>query len=84
MGRKITLGEAREQEPRAYLVIYCAGAPVSAPGCHYAGEMSLRHAINLWGPDRRLDELPLRCSRCGSRKVDVRVDYPRGTGGKPL
>lgn len=83
-GRKITLGEARDAEPHSYLIIYCASTPATGAGCHHAGQMSLIHALTLWGPDRRLDELPLKCSRCGSRKVDVRTDYPRGTGGKAL
>jgi hypothetical protein len=85
MGRKITLAEAREQSPpTAYLIIQCAGVLAVEPGCHHSGEMSLLHAITLWGEGTRLDELPLKCSRCGSRRVDVRVDYPRGAGGKPL
>lgn len=32
-------------------------------------------AIALWGDDRRLDDLRLRCSLCGSRKIEVRPDY---------
>lgn len=84
MGRKITLGEAREADRYAWLVIHCTGVPATAPGCHHTGEMSLLHAITLWGHDRRLDELPLRCSRCGSNKVDVRTDHPRNQGGNPI
>jgi len=86
MGKKITLAQVREQDGHhgGYLVIQCVGAPLTAPGCHHSGEMSLLHAIALWGPDARLDDLPLKCSRCGSRKVDVRADYPKGPGGKPL
>jgi hypothetical protein len=81
---KITLAEARERHRCAYLIVYCASTPAAAAGCHHSGEMSLLHAITLWGSDKRLDELPLKCSRCGSRKVDVRVDYPRNVGGNPL
>ena len=84
MGRKITLGAVRTSDRYAYLVIYCSAAPATGAGCHHVGQMSLLHAITLWGEDRRLDELPLRCSRCGSRKVDVRTDHPRKVGGSPL
>ena len=84
MGTKITLAQARAQQRTSWLVIYCASTPAQAAGCHHSGEMSLLHAIVLWGEDRRLDELPLKCSRCGSRKVDVRIDHPRGVGGNPL
>ena len=84
LGEKITLGEARVQQPTGYVIIYCVAAPATAPGCHHTGTMSLLHAITLWGEDRRLDELPLRCSRCGSCIVDVRFDCPRGRRGSPL
>lgn len=84
MGIKISLGQARSENRYAYLVIGCASTPAQSGGCHHTGEMSLLHAIVLWGEERRLDELPLRCSRCGSRKVDVRVDHPRNQGGDPL
>lgn len=84
MGLKITLGEVRALDRWAYLIVYCAGTPAQAGGCHHAGQMNVLHAITLWGEDRRLDELPLRCSRCGSRNVDVRADYPRNEGGNPI
>lgn len=84
MGAKITLAQAREHNRWAYLVIHCVGVPLTGPGCHHRGEMSLLHAITLWGPDVRLDDLPLRCSRCGSRKVDVGTDHPRNQGGNPI
>lgn len=85
MGTKITLAQVREQSGQyGFLLIYCAAAPAAGEGCHHSGQMSLLHAITLWGPDARLDDLPVRCSRCGSRKVDVRLDHPRGIGGSPL
>ncbi|HEX8903088.1 hypothetical protein [Vitreimonas sp.] len=84
MGAKITLAQARRQNRYAYLVVKCASTPAQFGGCHHSGEMSLLHAIVLWGEDRCLDDLPLRCSRCGSRKVEVRADHPRGEGGNPL
>lgn len=54
-GRKIALGEARDAEPHSYLVIYCASTPATGAGCHHSGQMSLIHALTLWGPDRHLD-----------------------------
>ena len=84
MGRKIALAEAREINPHEHLVIYCAGTPATGAGCRHSGEMSLLHAISLWGEDVRLDDLPLKCSRCGSRAVDVRTDHPRNIGGNPI
>lgn len=84
MGTKITLAEARAQDRYAWLVITCCATPATAGGCAHEGQMSLLHAITLWGEDRRLDELPLRCSRCGSRTVDVRTDWPRTQGGNPI
>lgn len=84
MGSKITLAQARAQNRHAYLVIYCASSAAQYAGCHHSAEMSLLHAIALWGEDKRLDDLPLRCSKCGSRKVDVRADHPRTIGGNPI
>lgn len=84
MGIKITLAEARGSNRYAYLTIYCAGTPATAGGCSHSGEMSILHAITLWGAETRLDDLPLRCSQCGSRKVDVRPDHPKTQGGNPL
>jgi hypothetical protein len=81
VGIKITLAQARDQHEYGWLVIRCEAVPPGADGCHHAGKMSLLHAITLWGPDRRLDELPLKCSHCGSRKVDVDTAWPRGADG---
>ena len=39
-------------------------------------------AIALWGEDRRLDDLRLRCSLCGSRKIEVRPDYDNSPARK--
>lgn len=32
-------------------------------------------AVALWGEGQRLDDLRLRCSLCGSTKIDVRPNY---------
>lgn len=70
MGVKVTLAEARGYATR--LVIQCAGAPLTAGGCTHRAELTLDDAIARFGGDVRLDDLPFRCSRCGSRVTDVR------------
>jgi hypothetical protein len=72
-GPKITIGRAREQGSLT-LTIYCLNHAAHYGGCYHSSDMTLMLALGLWGEDRRLDELPLRCSVCGSRKVDVRAD----------
>lgn len=83
MGRKITLEQAKSQG-ESYLIVYCCAAPAQASGCHHAGTMDLAAAIARVGAGTRLDDIPFRCSQCGSRKTDVRADHPKGPGGKPL
>jgi hypothetical protein len=85
MGHKMTLAQARDGF--THLDIFCASSIAAGEGCHHSGEMSLLHAITLWGEEARLDDLPLKCSRCGSRKVDVRpgrtTSPPRSSGRGP-
>ena len=69
-GRKITLGEAINSS--AVGLTFCCEASPAAAGCRHAGEMSIVEALERWGDERRLDELPLICSRCGGRAIDVR------------
>lgn len=78
MRRKITLAQAREAGCLTLLVA-CAGAPITGPGCHHSSEVTVMLALTLWGERRRLDELPLKCSLCGSRVVDVRPNFPSAT-----
>jgi hypothetical protein len=81
---KITLGEAKESGAVA-LTIFCASTPVAASGCRHEGKISIGAAIHAWGDQCRLDALPLVCSRCGGRAVDVRPDWgPNTKGGLPL
>lgn len=40
-------------------------------------------AIAHWGPDRRLQGIPVFCSMCGTRNVDIRVSGEAGHGGMP-
>ena len=72
---KITIGEAREGGAES-LLISCEGSPATTGGCRRSVELTIMHAIALWGRDKRLDELPLYCAGCGSRKVEVRPHYP--------
>src|SRR5262245_27892943 len=74
-GRKVSLATVR-QTGSARLIFYCMNHAAQYGGCFHSGEMTVMLAIALWGADRRLDELPLRCSACGSRNVDVRSDQP--------
>jgi hypothetical protein len=71
LGIKITIGEAREAGC-AGISMYCLN---HARGCWHRSSMTMMLAIALWGPDKRLDDLPLKCSSCGAREVDVRPDY---------
>lgn len=74
MGSKITIGEARACGAVG-LTAYCAGAPVASGGCRHSSQITILLAIALWGEERRLDDLRLRCSVCGSRKIEVRPNY---------
>jgi hypothetical protein len=71
-GRKITLADAFDGEAAA-LLIYCMNHAVGFGGCFHSATLPRESALALWPDSLRLDELPLRCSRCGSRKVDVRT-----------
>ena len=81
MGSKITIGEARAAGADG-LLLSCAGAPVSSGGCRHSSKVTMMLAIALWGEDRRLDDLRLRCSLCGSRKIEVRPDYDNSPARK--
>ena len=74
---KITLAEAKAQGD-FMLQFYCANAAVY---CSHSGEMRLDEAIARWGEHLRMDQVPARCRRCGSRDhVDVRARPPRRDG----
>ena len=79
MGKKITLGEASESHVDG-IQINCANWTAHGGGCTHGVEMTLLHAIVLWGEDARLDNLPLWCSRCGSRRIDVRPIFRAASG----
>ncbi len=74
MGSKITIGEARACGAVGFLVS-CMGAPIDSGGCRHASEITMMLAIALWGERRRLDDVRLCCSLCGSARADLRPHY---------
>lgn len=79
VGSKITIGEARACGA-AGLLVSCMGARIASGGCRHASELTMMLAVALWGEGRRLDDLRLHCSLCGSRKVEVRPCYESAPG----
>lgn len=77
---KITLAQAKAQGG-FMLMFFCQRPSV----CSHSGEMRLDQAIDRWGESIRLDQVPARCSRCGSREhVDVRARPPMRENGAPV
>lgn len=72
MGRKISLAQARRQQDTR-LIIYCMSLGTY---CHHTGHMDLDLAISKFGPEKRLDDIRFRCTRCGRAETDVRSDHP--------
>jgi hypothetical protein len=76
--QKITLATAHAQGD-FMLLFYCQNL---AANCWHSGEMQLDTAIARWGGALRLNQVPARCSRCGSREhVDVRARPAKRDGG---
>ena len=52
------------------------------PGvCDHVGKIDIESAIKRWGGDKQLDQIPARCSRCGSANfVSVRGEPPGRLG----
>lgn len=74
VGSKITIGEARACGAAGFLV-NCMGAPIASGGCRHASEITMMLAVALWGDRRQLDDVRLRCSLCGSTRVELRPHY---------
>jgi hypothetical protein len=75
----ITLKQAYEQGSFR-IAFYCA-RPVFAGQCAHVGKVEIHVAMRRWGEDRRLEEIPARCSKCGSKDfVSVRGEPPGRTG----
>ncbi len=73
--RKITLHEVAESGGVG-LLIFCSGGRAHYGGCNHSGRIELWLALRRWRSNRRLDELPLRCCRCGADAPDVRPEFP--------
>ncbi|WP_325059881.1 hypothetical protein [Vitreimonas sp.] len=72
----ITLKQAYEQGSLR-VAFYC----VRPGACAHVGKVDIREAIRRWGEERRLNEIPARCGRCGSRDhVSVRCEPPGRLG----
>jgi hypothetical protein len=71
----ITLKQAYEQGSLR-IAFYCVRL-----GCSHVGKVEIADAIKRWGEARQLNEIPARCSRCGSAEfVSVRGEPPGRTG----
>lgn len=61
------------------LLFHCLATPTYAPVatvCHHSGKMPIADAIARWGEGCRLQEVRVRCSKCGGRMVEVRPGWP--------
>ena len=79
MGVKITIGAARASGAVG-LLLYCANYFEKPGGCRHASTMTMLLAVALFGEDKRLDELPFKCSVCGWREVNVRPQFASARG----
>jgi hypothetical protein len=72
----ISLKQALEQGSLR-IAFYC-----TRPGvCSHVGKIDIHDAIKRWGGTRKLNEIPARCSRCGSSDfVSVRGEPPGRLG----
>jgi len=76
---KITLKEARESG--AVAVLFYCHAPLEFRFCNHDGEMRLRKAIERWGENLRLDQIPARCTKCDQMEfIDVRTRSQKHRG----
>lgn len=75
--RKITLGQATDAGATE-LVLYCETRAADGLLCGHSGRLALAPLIERFGTERRIDALPVACSACGGRSIDVRPSYPGG------
>lgn len=75
-GEKVSLGDLATDNGVVGLIIYCGAGRAQYGGCFHSSQMPIGEAVRRWPLRWRLDRLPLRCSKCGSREVDVRADRP--------
>lgn len=83
-GVKITIAQAKAQGD-SELVCACASTPIGGAGCWHSARIPFADLAQRIPDATRLDEIPLRCSKCGSRKVDARSGVPinRATRHRP-
>ena len=83
-GVKITIAQAKAQG-HSELICYCASTPIGGAGCWHSARIAFADLPHRISDAARLDEIPLRCSQCGSRKVDARsgVAIDRTTRHRP-
>lgn len=79
VGVKITLAQARAQGD-TQVAVWCDRAQ-HAPWCSRSARFPLAQILARFGAHRRLDDLPFRCTACGSREVEVRATREVGPGG---
>lgn len=73
---EITLKQAYEQGSQR-IAFYC----MRPEYCSHVGKIDIGIAIKRWGGERQLDQIPARCSRCGSKEfVSVRGEPPGRMG----
>ena len=77
--RKISLAQCVRQGDTT-IDIWCVTPDPKNPGygggpkvCGHRGEMPIADAITRWGKATSLSDLPLVCSVCGGREIDVRA-----------
>jgi hypothetical protein len=76
----ISLKQAYEQGSLR-IAFYCV-RPTSAGFCNHVGKVEIADAIERWGAERKLNEIPARCSKCGSAEFVSARGEPPGRLGK--
>ena len=79
----ITLKQAYEQGSLR-IAFQCLRPSAIAPNglCLKVGKVEIGDAIRRWGAECKLDEIPARCSRCGSNDFVSASGEPPGRLGK--
>ena len=60
------------------IAFYCVRPGV----CAHVSKIEIAAAIERWGPDRLLTQIPARCGRCGSKDYVSARGEPPGRAGK--
>jgi hypothetical protein len=62
------------------IAFYCV-RPMPHGFCGHVGRINIETALERWGDDKQLGEIPARCGRCGSGEfVSVRGGPPGRLG----